>query len=433
MKVTKEKKENSEVLLQVEAEPQETEAYLDKAYRKLVNRVVVPGFRKGKTPRSILERHIGKEGLLQEAMELLVPDLYARALKEQEVEAIDEPDVHIIKTDPVTFEAHVPVKPTVELGDYKSIRLAMDPVEVKDEDSQRYLDSLRERQSVWEPVLRSVQMGDLVTMDLHGTVDDRKLIEEKRFELPLAEGAEPIVPGFAAQVVGMAIGEEKDFELSFPADFRSKDVAGKGCHFKVYIHEIKLKKLPELNDEFAKALGWGVETMDALNAKVRADLTEAQTMINRRKHESQVLDAVVAASKVEYPSILAEREIDKLVAEKVRFSGMENLESYLANTKKTQDELKDEARLEAQKRVVNTIVLHEVSEKDQVEVTDADIDKELENIVKINGGRPELAKSLNNPSTRESVKNALRQRKTLQRLSDIAVSAEPGGVEGKTS
>lgn len=426
MKVTKEKLENSQVLLKIEAEPQEAEAYLDKAYRRIVNRVLVPGFRKGKAPRFILERHIGKDALLKDAMEKMIPELYKKAIQEQEVDAIGEPDINLIKTDPVRFEAKVPVKPTVELADYKSIRIPLEPVEVKEEDLNKYLESIREQNALWQPMTRPVQLGDRLTMDLQGIIEGKKVLNEKGLQIPLlVEGGQVITPGFSDRIVGMTIGEEKEFELPFPAEYPRKELAGKACLFKVKINEIKEKKLLEMNDEFAKSLGWGVETMEALKTKTHSDLKQARENLNRRKHEFQVLEALVAASKVEYPTILVEQEIDRIIEERVRLSRLENLESYLTNIKKTSEELREEFREQAQKRIANTIVLDKVREQEKVEVTEEDIDKEIEKIVKVSASRnPEISQQLNTPSGRESIKNDIKQKKTLQLLSEIALSPE---------
>ncbi|MBI4330860.1 MAG: trigger factor [Chloroflexi bacterium] len=432
MKVTKEKLENSQVLLKIEAEPQETESYLDRAYRKVVNKVVVPGFRKGKAPRFVLERHIGKEALLQEALEIEVPELYKKALDAEHVEAIDEPEVKVTTTEPVSFEAHVPVKPTVELGDYKSIRIPREPVEAKDTDVDDYIQSLREKNAVWEPVEHPAQMGNRVSVDVTGVIEGKKVIDEKGLHLTMAEGATIIVSGFAEQLGGMSAGEEKEFDLTFPEGSQGKGLPGKTCRFKVKVLDVKEKKLAELNDEFAISLNWSVETLEALKAKVREDLTRARENMARRKHEGQVLEAVVAASKVEYPTVLVDREIDRQAADRVRYSGAGSLENYLANVRKTQEELKEELREDAQKRVVNTLVLSEITEREKLEVTGEEIDKEVENIVKVSGGRPELVESLKSAVARESMRNNLRQRKTLELLSGMAVLPDGGGEPEKS-
>lgn len=433
MKVTKEKLENSQVLLKIEAEPGETEKYLDQAYRRVVNRVLVPGFRKGKTPRHILERHVGKEALLQEAMEKMVPELYQKARVDQGVEPVEEPDFHVTSTDPVTFDARISVKPTVELGDYRSIRIPVETVEVKNEDVDSYVENLREANALWEPVARPVATGDSVTVDLEVTVDGKKKIDQKGLQLPMIKDTPVVVPGLAEQVIGMAAGEEKEFEIHVPEDFKGKELSGKDCQFKVRVNEIKEKKLADMNDEFARSLNWGLETIDALKDKAREDLRKVRESVILRGHETQVLEAAVAASKVEYPLVLVERQIDELVRDRVRYSGTDSLESYLANVKKTQEDLKEEVREQALRRILNTIVLHEISEQEKVEVTDEEIDAEINSLVKVNAGRlaapklDEVREQLNTAPGRESIKNSLRQRKTLELLSRMALSAEAAG------
>jgi trigger factor len=296
---------------------------------------------------------------------------------------------------------------------------------VTEEDISRYLENIRERNALWETVARPLQVGDRITIDLQGTVEGKEIIKEEDLQLVMAEGAQIITPGFSEKLVGMSAGEEKEFQLPFPTDFRAKDVAGKECLFKVKLKDIKEKKLPELDDDLAKSLGEGLETLEALKTKIRSDLQQVRENLNRRKHEAGVLEAVVASSKVEYPDILVEREIDRIVDEKVRLSGLDNLERYLQNIKKSAEEIREEQREEAKKRVINAIILEKIGELEKVEVAEADIDKEIENIVKVNAGpKEETSQGLNTPTMRESIRNVLRQRKTLRLLSDIALSPE---------
>lgn len=427
MKVTKEKLENSQVALKIEVEPQEKESYLEKAYRRMVNKILVPGFRKGKAPRVILERHVGKEALLQEAMEQMLPEMYKKAIDEQGIEAIGEPEINISSNEPIVFQATVSLRPTVELGDYKSIRIALKPVTVTEQDINDYLENLRERNAVWQPVERAAQTGDRVTADLQGIVEGKDVLDQKGLQFGLVEGSTVISPGFTEKIVGMSGGEEKEFQLPFPADYRVKDLAGKECLFKVKVNDVKEKKLPELDDELAKSLGEGLETLEALRAKVRSDLEKSREELNRREHESEVLEAVTNASKVEYPPVLVENEIDRMVDERVRFSGRDSLERYLEDIKKSSAEIREELREEAQKRVSNTIVLDKVAEVEKVEISEEDIDSEIQNIVKASSEKdPTVNQRLNTAAVRQSFREVLTHRRTLRLLSDMAVSPETG-------
>lgn len=427
MKVTKEKLENSQVALKIEVEAQEKESYLEKAYRHLVSRVLVPGFRKGKAPRAILERHIGKEALLQEAMEHMVPELYQKAIEEQGIVAIGEPEINMSSTEPIVFQATVPLKPTVELGDYKSIRIALKPVQVTEQDVDGVIENLRERNAVWLPVERSARMGDQVISDVRGTVEGKDVLDQKGLQFVLIEGSAVISPGFTEKMVEMSGGEEKEFQLTFPADYRVKELAGKDCSFKIKVNDVKEKKLPELNDELARTLGEGLETLEALRAKVRSDLEKSREESNRREHESEVLEAVTNASKLEYPPFLLEKEIDRLVDQRVRYSGRSSLDSYLEDVKKTSAEIREELREQAQKSVVNTIVLDKVTEMEKVQAAEEEIDSEIQNIVKASSGNDqEVSQRLNTPMVRESMREVLARKKTLRLLSDIAVSPEAG-------
>ncbi|MDP2718514.1 MAG: trigger factor [Dehalococcoidia bacterium] len=427
MKVTKEKLDNSQVELNIEIDNEEREKYLAMAYRHLVNRVAVPGFRKGKAPRFILENLIGKEALLKEAMEHLIPETYSQAVKEQELDTVGDPDIDIVTLEPVVIKASVPVRPAIELGDYKSIRIPVEPVEVSEDAVSNYLDNLRERQAVWEPVERKSQSGDRVTFDLEAMVEGKEMINEKELQLVVVEDSKVLTPGFSKSILDMAGGEEKEFTLPLPEDYPQKEFGGKECNFKVKVSGVKEKKLPELNDDFAKSLGNGFESLADLTNKVTTDLRQVMEQVNRRKHEESVVEAIVSASTAEYSQYLVEKEIDRIIDEKVRAGGKNSVESYLEDFKKSNEEIRNEVKDEAQKRVSGSLVLNKIRENENIEVNEEDVDREIEKLVNISGGNQDQVKSsLGSAQIRASVKNSLTLQKTLKFLSDIASGAEAG-------
>src|SRR4030042_1091727 len=255
MKVSTEPVENSQITLNIEMEPVEIDKYLDKAYNRLVKRVSVPGFRKGKAPRDILERHIGKDTLFQEALEDLIPTAYKEALDEHKIDPIAQPQFELIKTEPLIFKAVVPLKPTVKLGDYKQIRVESKPVKISKKDVDATVEQLREQQAILLPVDRQVQFDDVITIDVEGEREGEQFPIRKDVVYEVTKEARLPLPGFAEKLESMNKGGEKSFTLSYPQDYEMKELAGKEHSFKVTVKEIKEKKLAEMDDEFAKSLG----------------------------------------------------------------------------------------------------------------------------------------------------------------------------------
>lgn len=420
------------MVLNVEAEPEEMEKSLESAYRRLVNRVQVPGFRKGKAPRPILERRIGRDMLVGEALDKLVPELYKKALEEQEIKPIGQPEVEMVQREPAIFKATVPVEPEVELGDYYSISVTPEEVTVTDEDVDKAIDSLRHGQASWEPVEREARYGDSVTMNVQGTVEGETVLDNKEQAYILSQDSTSPLPGFADQIVGMQVGEEKEFKLSVPEDFFIERFQGKECAFKVSISEIKEERLPELNDEFAKSLGENVETVDQLREMASRRIKNSREQEAREKLRERVIEQAVNFSKVEFPSVLVDREVESTIQSQLARLGGMKLEDFLRIKGSTEEELRDELRPNAEKRVTNSLVLDEVAKAENIEVSDEEVDSEIERRLQEVGDNQNIRQYMNSEEARERTRNELRMRKTIDRLVEIATggSAE-SGPEGK--
>lgn len=431
MKAKAERIENSQVVLEIEVDPEEEENSLEEAYRRLVKKAEIPGFRKGKAPRAMFERFIGRDVLLQEAMERLVPQLLARAIEEQEIEPIDQPEVEVIQTDPVVFKATVPISPTVELGDYKEIRIPREPVEVTDEEVNRVIDRLREEQAPWSPAERPVQLGDLVTMDVEGKIGEEVLDKREGIQYQVfADFAFP-VPGFSEKLVGMEQGKEAEFSISFPADHERNELAGNECWFKVLIGEIKEKKLQELDDEFAKSVGEEFDSLDALRERIAANLRGMAEEQATRGYEEQVIDAVVDQANVEFPPVLIERDIDGMIGEQERElrANRMSLEDYLARTQMSPEQLREELRPVATKRVARSLVLSKVMEEEAIVVGDEELDVEVEAMAQAAGDKgDELRQFFKSPMGRQSLERTLLTRNTVRRMVEMA-GEEAGSAE----
>ena len=420
MKVTNEKTENSQAFLTIEMEPAEIEESLEKAYYRLVQRTKIPGFRKGKAPRAILERHIGKESLLEEALNNLVPQAYEKAIKEQEIEAIAQPQIEIAQTDPVVFKAVVPLKPKVKLGDYQHIQLTPEPVAVTESDVSAVIEQLRHQHATWEPVERPVDFGDLVVFDIESNIEDKPFINQKGAQYQVLHDLSFPVSGFAEQLTGMKKDEEKEFKLQFPSDYPRGELAGKEPSFKVRVTEVKQETLPELSDDFARKVNPDLTTMDLLRERASSDLKLRAEEKARIDFEERVIDAVVELSEIEFPPILVEAEIHRILNQRFQ-RGNQEMEEYLSSINKTEEELHEELHPLATKRVNQSLVLGKVVAEEKIEVSEPEIDTEIVNIVKSATEQKDvLEKFLNTPQARESIKQTLITRKTVGRLVEIA-------------
>lgn len=427
MKVTNEKTENNQTYLTIEMDQAEVEESTEKAYQKLVKRVNVPGFRKGKAPRAVLERHVGKEALLNDMLDELVPQAYEKALEEQEIEAIARPQIEIVQTEPVIFKAVVPLRPVVKLGDYHRIRLEPDSVEVTEEMVEGVIEQLRHQHATWEPVERPLTLGDLTTIDVESTVDGEQFINQKGAQYQLIGESVAPAPGFTEQLVGMNKDEEKEFEIQLPDDYSRDAFAGKLVSFKVTVTEIKQESLPEVTDEFAGQVEPETQTVEALRERIETNLRTRTEERSKQDFEERVIEAVTNISEVEYPPIMVEAEIHELFDEQARRLQMQGLtmEQYLKAMNKTDEEMHEEMHPIAEKRVTRGLVLGKVAEEEKIEVSDSDIDAEIAGMVEnaAEDRKQEVEQILNSRQTRDSFIQPLLSRKTVQRIVEIAKSS----------
>ena len=427
MKVTREKTENSQVFLTIEMEPAEVEESLEKSYYRLVSKAKIPGFRKGKAPRAILERYIGKESLLEDALNHLLPEAYEKAIKEQEIEAIAQPQIEIAQTDPVVFKVTIPLKPTIKLGDYGSIRLTPEPVQITEDDINSAMEQLRHHYASWEPVERQVDLSDLVSLDVQSNIENEPFINQKGAQYQVLSDLPFPAPGFAEQLLGMKRDKEKEFKLQFPLDYPRRELAGKEASFQVRVTEIKQERPPELNDEFARQIDPDFESLDSLREQVTANLRLKAEEKAKMDFEEQVVEAVVDSAQLEFPPVLVEAQISRLVDERLKYwqRGTQGLEEYLRSINKTEEELREELHPLAVKRVTWSLVLEKVTEEKRIEINDSEIEAEIESLTKSAGeSKDELEKLLNTPQSHESIKQQLLIRKTIQRLVEIAEGLE---------
>jgi len=428
MKVTREKEENCQVFLTIELEPTEVEEALEQSYKRLAKRANIPGFRKGKAPRAVLERHLGKDRLLEDALNELLPQVYEKALKDEGIEAVASPSIEVTQTEPVVFKATVPLKPTITLGDYHSLKLKAEPATVKNEEVEAVIEQLRRQHGTWEPVERAADFDDLVTMDVEGYVEEKPLVSQQGVQYQLLKDQPVPVPGFAEELVGMKGGEDKEFKLQLPQDYPRAEVAGKEARFKVKVAEIKQQRLPELNKEFVQAVNPELKTVASLRKQLSANLIIRAEQKAKEEFEEKVIDAVVDLSQVAFPPVLVDAEVERLLEQQTRWlqAGGGGMEEYLSRVGKTEKEIREELRSLATKRVSRSLVLGQFAEEAKIKITDAEINAELESIVQSAGGdKDEMRKRLDASQARLSVEQILTTRKAIQQLVEIA-----GGRKG---
>ena len=413
MKVTDEKIENRQAFLTIEMEPAEVEKSLEESYCRLVKKTNIPGFRKGKASRAILERYIGKESLLEDALNNLLPEAYEKAIKERKIETIAQPHIELAQTNPVVFKAVAPLRPIIELGDYHHIQLTPEPIELTEDDVNAVIDQLRHQQASWEPVERPVDFGDLVVLDVKSNIEGNSFINQKGVQYQVLHNLLFPVPGFADQLPGMKRNEEKEFKLQFPADYANGGLAGKEPLFKVRVTEIKQERLPELNDEFAGKINPDLKTLDSLREQISAELKLRAEEKAKIDFEERVIEEVVSLAQVEFPPILVETEINRLLDQR--------LKHQQTSSNKTKEEVREELRPLVTRRVTESFVLGRIAKEEAIKVSDSEIETEIENMTKgATENKDELQQFLNAEQSRKSIERLLITRKTIQRLVEIA-------------
>lgn len=410
MKVSTTKLDNCQAVLDVEMEPSELQKAKEDAYRLLVKKTAVPGFRPGKAPREVLERHVGKAVLEREAYNQYIPKAYEEALKEAGLEAIGEPDIEIVKTEPLAFKATLSLRPVIELGDYEKIRVSIEPRVVTEEDVAKAVEKLRQRQATWEPVERPVELGDMVTINMVGKDAERVFLDHKGMQYDADATAQFPVRGFSDQLVGMTKGQEKEFPLVAPDDHPVETLKGKALDFRVELLETKAKKLAALDDDFARTMNY--PSLEALRDKVATDLKAEAEADARRRAEDAAIDALLEISRVEYPPLLVERELERELRERgiLRPKGPP-----------PSPETVERLRPLVEERVRRSLALQKFADAEKIEASSEELDAEVERLATANTNKAaEVKKFFSTPGARRYIGDTVLTRKTMDRLVAIA-------------
>ena len=436
MNVTQEEVVDRQTVLLIELDDEDLDGYLDRSYKRAVQRVAIPGFRKGKAPRVMVERFLGREYLINDSLDIMIPEVTRSAIESQELDTVGLPKVDLVSLEPFSVKATVALTPQVELGAYRDLRLDQKPVEVTDEDVESKLQEHVEAASTWEPVDRSVKMQDMLTMDVRGIVEERTIVEESdTVYVPRADSEWPFI-GFAPNLEGAEVNAHKQFTATIPDDYGDSSLAGKEASFEVNISEIKERVAPELDDEFAKSVDGDHDTLAELRDHIRNDLIEEAGRVSDAEYRDAVLDELAKTADVELPPLLIEHEVEHMVERRDNFvKSLEmTLDDYLRYTGKTDEEVRQEMNEEAQERFARSYALSTFAELEGIEVTDEEIDERIQAMKEAQSedARATKPQDMDSDEVRESVQENLVLRNALDRLIIIAKGEGEGPDTGSS-
>lgn len=425
MNVSWEKIEKNRGVLTVEVEADKFTAALDKAFKKVVGKVSVPGFRKGKVPRAIFEKRFGVESLYQDAVDILLPEAYSEAVQQAGITPVDTPEINIEqieKGQAFKFTATVDVKPEVELGEYKGIEVEDQAVFVSEEDVNAELTKMQERHA--ELVVleegEAAQEGDTAIIDFEGFKDGVAFPGGKGENHSLVLGSGSFIPGFEEQVIGMKKGEEKEINVTFPEEYHSEELAGQPAVFKVKVNDIKRKVLPELDDEFAKDVS-EFDTLDELKKDIEATLLKRKEEERKRYIENTVVTKAAEAAQVEIPQGMIRTEVDNMLRDydmRLRQQGL-NLNLYYQFTGQTEEQLREQMKADAEIRVRNFLVLEAIAKAENLTVSDEEFEEELAKLAEMyQRSVDEIRAIFTANGTIDDLRNDLLTRKSVQFLVD---------------
>ncbi|MFZ2463394.1 MAG: trigger factor [Caldibacillus thermoamylovorans] len=423
-----EKLEGNQGKLTVEVDAETFNKALDQAFKKVQKQLNVPGFRKGRVPRQIFEQRFGVETLYQDALDIVLPDAYSNAIDETGIEPVDQPEIDIEqigKGQSLIFTADVTVKPEVKLGEYKGLEVPKVNTEVTDEDVEAELKELQKRHA--ELVVKEdepAEQGDTVVIDFEGFVDGEAFEGGKAENHSLEIGSDSFIPGFEEQLVGVKAGDEKEVQVTFPEEYHAEELAGKPAVFKVKVHEVKQLVLPELDDDFAVDVDDEVETLDALKEKIKNRLKDEKEHAAKHEVEKAVIEKAAENAEIDIPEVMIDNEVERMVKEfdqRLQQQGL-NLELYSQFSGQDIDSLKETMREDAEKRVRVNLTLEAIVKAENIDVTEEEVEKELQNMAEMYNMPVEQIQQILGSTA--GIKEELKFNKAVQLLVDNSKTVE---------
>ena len=416
--------EKNMVKLVIEASAEEFEAGLNAAYNKNKNKISVPGFRKGKAPRKMIEQLYGSQIFFEDAANEIIPDAYADAAKESGLDIVSQPKVSIEQLEagkPFIFAAEVAVRPEVELGEYKGVEVTKADAEVTDADVEEELKKVQDQNSRTVSVEdRAVKDGDMTVIDFEGFIDGEAFDGGKGENYPLTIGSHSFIDTFEEQMIGMNIGEEKELNVTFPEDYHAENLKGKPATFKVTVKEIKEKQLPELDDDFAQDVS-DFDTLAEYKDDLKKKIAERKESEAKAKKESEAIEKVVEAAKMDIPQAMIDTQVNRMLedfAMRLQQQGL-SVEQYFQYTGMTADKIMEEMKPEAVKRIKNSLVLEAVAKAENIEVSEEEFEAELQKMADMYKMEIEKIKEFMQDAEAKQMKDDI----AIQKAVDLIVSS----------
>ena len=418
--------EKNMVKLVIETTAEEFEKGLNEAYNKNKGKITLPGFRKGKAPRKMVEKFYGAEVFYEDAANAIIPEAYAEAAEESKLEIVSQPKIDVVQLEqgkPFIFSAEVAVKPEVELGQYKGVEVAKVDSEVTDEDIANELKKVQEQNSRTISVAeRAVKDGDMTVIDFEGFVDGKAFEGGKGENYPLTIGSHSFIDTFEDQIIGMNIGDEKEINVTFPEEYHAEELKGKPATFKVKVNEIKEKQLPELDDDFAQDVS-DFDTMDAYKESLVSQLKERKANEAKVKKEDEAMEKIIEAAKMDIPEAMINTQVNRMAedfARRLQQQGL-SIEQYFQYTGMTAEKIIDDMKPEALTRIKSRLVLEAIAKAENIEVSDDEVNAELQKMADMYKMELDKVKELMGEAEMKQVKEDLAVQKAVDLIVDTAV------------
>lgn len=418
MAVKTEQVEKNLVKVTFEVSREKFEEGLKFAYNKNKNKFNIPGFRKGKVSRQIVEKYYTEAVFYDDAINYVLPDAYDEAIKEAELDVVAKPEIdveEIKKDEPVVFTALVTTKPEVKLGKYKGIEVEKIENNVTDEDVSKDLEATRSRNArIISVEDRAVENGDITVIDFEGFCDGVPFEGGKAEKYQLEIGSGSFIPGFEEQIIGAKIGEDIDVNVTFPEEYHAEELKGKPAVFKVKVHEIKVRELPELDDDFASEVS-EFETLAEYKESIKAKLTEQAEKRAKQELENAIVDKACEAAKVEIPDAMVESQIDKMIgdfSQRLSYQGM-NLDMYLQYTGSNMEAMRESFKEQAHKQCLVTLVVEAVAKKEELDANEEEVEEKIVEMSKIYNMELDKLKEVLRPEDIDGIKEEIKFTKAI--------------------